>query len=218
MITLLIASVLVLTLIVVAFYSWQKPAREFNSDQLTTPTPRSLFDAPREPANMTNEKEKVTKQVSKLIDRATSGDYESLKDASLINKATYDEVLYSLSKDADSEKLSTLASYISRHQLSASTEFANAFINVWQAAPNRVNTSKMLHVAALSNSAETFSHAIELVMQHWREKKPSDISSLELQALLSGEFWILSSGTRSSGAGYLLKQSLIAARQELDRN
>ena len=201
MITLLIASALVIVLVVVAFYRLQRPQKEVDAIQLT-PAPRSLFDAPQHSANMKDDKERLIKERLKLIERAASGDYDSLQDASRIDRSTYDEVLDSLATQHGQGTLLTLASYISRHQLPASRTFANSFINFWRSAPTRVNTAKMLHVVALSDSAGIFAEGVELIMQYWREKKLPDISSLELQALFSGEFWILSSSTRSSGAGY----------------
>jgi hypothetical protein len=37
-----------------------------------------------------------------------------------------------------------------------------------------------------------------------------------LRSILEGEFWILSSPTRRSGAGFLLKRALAGARRELE--
>jgi hypothetical protein len=49
-----------------------------------------------------------------------------------------------------------------------------------------------------------------------REQKLADISPAELRALFDGEFWVLSSRTRSSGAGFVLKRTLKNARRELE--
>jgi hypothetical protein len=74
----------------------------------------------------------------------------------------------------------------------------------------------MLHVAALSDDAETYKTAVEVALKAWRDKRLTDVSPHELQALFSGEFWVLSSRTRSSGAGFVLKRTLASARNELD--
>jgi hypothetical protein len=74
----------------------------------------------------------------------------------------------------------------------------------------------MLHVAALSNDAAVYQSAVESALEFWRERRPSEISAPELRSILEGEFWILSSPTRSSGAGFLLKRTLRSARRELE--
>jgi hypothetical protein len=74
----------------------------------------------------------------------------------------------------------------------------------------------MVHVAALSDDAAVYQSAVEAALKFWRDRHPSEISTRELRTILEGEFWILSSPTRSSGSGFLLKQALAAARRELD--
>ncbi|HJZ80521.1 MAG TPA: hypothetical protein VKD91_09250, partial [Pyrinomonadaceae bacterium] len=56
----------------------------------------------------------------------------------------------------------------------------------------------------------------EQALQLWHEGKLSAVSALELKALFEGEFWILSSRSRSSGAGFVLKRTLDSARRELE--
>jgi hypothetical protein len=53
-------------------------------------------------------------------------------------------------------------------------------------------------------------------LQLWRAAKLGDISPVELRALFDGEFWVLSSRSRSSGAGFVLKRTLDGARRELE--
>jgi len=50
----------------------------------------------------------------------------------------------------------------------------------------------------------------------WRNDKLPDISAEELHSLINGEFWVLSSNTRSSGAGFVLKRTLATAKRELE--
>jgi len=73
-----------------------------------------------------------------------------------------------------------------------------------------------LHVAALSDDAKTYGRAIELVLMSWRDGSLSDISARDLQGLFSSQYWELSSHTRTSGAGFVLKQTLSNANRELE--
>ena len=67
----------------------------------------------------------------------------------------------------------------------------------------------MLHfAAALSDDAASTNAPSKMALHFWREGRLPDVSAMELQLYLTGEFWVLSSGTRSSGAGFVLKRTL----------
>jgi len=93
---------------------------------------------------------------------------------------------------------------------------AEKFIESWKSAPTRNSTAEMLHIAALSNDARTYTNAVEGAMQCWRDGNLTDVSVAELRSLIEGEFWIISSRERSSGAGFRLKQTLGNVRRELE--
>lgn len=88
-------------------------------------------------------------------------------------------------------------------------------IRDFQQLPNRNSTAKLLHVAALTDDAKNFGRAIELVLMSWRDDRLADLSAVELQELINSEYWVLSSHTRSSGAGFVLKRTLSSANSEL---
>lgn len=88
-------------------------------------------------------------------------------------------------------------------------------IREYQKSPNRNTTAKLLHVAALSDNARNYERAIELVLLSWRDGSLSDVSAEELQSLFNSEYWVLSSHTRTSGAGFVLKETLSSANREL---
>jgi len=97
----------------------------------------------------------------------------------------------------------------------ARKQLAEQFIELWQEAPDRVSTAKMLHLAALSDDAMTYHDAVETALRVWQNGGIPDLSAAELQTLFNSEFWLLSSGTRSSGAGFLLKRTLSQAKRVL---
>jgi hypothetical protein len=88
-------------------------------------------------------------------------------------------------------------------------------IREYQKTPNRNSTAKLLHAAALSDNAKNYERAIELVLLSWRDGSLSDLSAHDLQSLFNSEYWVLSSRTRTSGAGFVLKQTLSNANREL---
>ena len=93
---------------------------------------------------------------------------------------------------------------------------AIAAIRAFQESPNRKSTTELLHAAALSDNAKNYGRAIELVLLSWRDGSLSDVSAHELQSLFNSEYWVLSSHTRTSGAGFVLKQTLASANRELE--
>lgn len=95
-------------------------------------------------------------------------------------------------------------------------EHAIEAIRTWQESPNRSSTAKLLHVAALSDDAKTYGRAIELVLMSWRDGSLTDLSANELHSLFNSEYWVLSSRTRTSGAGFVLKRTLANANRELE--
>ena len=95
-------------------------------------------------------------------------------------------------------------------------EHAIEAIREYQKSPNRSSTTNLLHVAALSDDAKNYERAIKLVLMSWRDGSLADLSAKELQALFNSEYWVLSSSTRTSGAGFLLKETLSSANRELE--
>ena len=95
-------------------------------------------------------------------------------------------------------------------------EHAIEAIREYQRSPNRNSTAKLLHAAALSDDARNYGRAIELVLMSWRDGTLADLSAKELQSLFNSEYWVLSSRTRTSGAGFVLKETLSEANRELE--
>jgi len=221
MVTFLITSILLLGLFAISIYFWQKPSKSVGNAELPPPDqPRGLFD--HDGSDMTAQLSAVTETDSNkkeaLIDRASQGDKNVLQEAlQLREHELYIEVLSVLIDKAQSApRLHSLVSYVTQHELPVSERLAVSFIESSKQALNRASTAKMLHIAALSDNAETLKGAVEVAFRSWREGNLPDVSAIELQALFNGEFWVLSSRTRSSGAGFLLKRTLASARRELD--
>lgn len=169
MVTLLITSVLLLGLVAIAIYFWQKPANTSQTVELPPPPP----------------------QVHGLFS---------------------DVALNELRTATTSNQLSEKPGQVDREDFAQ----ALAAIRAFQESPNRNSTTKLLHVAALADNAKTYGRAIELVLMSWRDGSLSDISAKDLQALFNSEYWVLSSRTRTSGAGFVLKETLSNANRELE--
>jgi hypothetical protein len=88
-------------------------------------------------------------------------------------------------------------------------------IRTFQNSPNRNSTAKLLHTTALADDAKNYGRAIELVLLSWRDGSLPDLTAADLQSLINSEYWVLSSRTRTSGAGFVLKQTLSNANSEL---
>src|SRR5262245_7033385 len=168
MVPLLFTSVLVLGLLAIAIYFWQKPANTSQTNKFHLPPekPRGLFTDFRvnqlRPPTENQRSEKGTK----------------------VDAETFQEAIKA--------------------------------IKAFQESPNRNSTASLLHAAALSDNAKNYGRAIELVLLSWRDGSLSDLSARELQSLFNSEYWVLSSRSRTSGAGFVLKQTLSKANRELE--
>ena len=220
MVTLLITSVFVFGLIAIAIFFWQKAANTSQPIELPLPPqPAGLFSdfKPAELPSPTDDPKKA------VIESATKGDRSALAQAHALNDSgLYEEVLNLFISQIDSEpKLLSLVSHVTRNDLPVTKALAQRSIDYWKNSPNghstaKHSTAKMLHLAALSDDAETFRQAVELALNSWRNGKLPDTSAVELQSLINGEYWVLSSNTRSSGAGFVLKRTLATAKRELE--
>jgi len=224
MVIFLITSILLLGLLAISVYFWQKPSKRPSTAELPPPiNPRGLFDPGGSDTAIQLTTTLPTEVDSKrareaLLERAAQGDKSVLQEAhELPDRTIYSDVLDALVNKAEStSQLLSLVSKVRQHELPVNEALAASLIEFWQRSPDRSSTAKMLHIAALSDDAEVFKTAVNLALRFWREGKLADVSATELQALFQGEFWVLSSGTRSSGAGFVLKRILASARNELD--
>ena len=215
MVTLLITSVFVFGLLAIAIYFWQKAANTSQPIELPLPPqPAGLF-SDFKPAVLPNPTEDPKKAIT---ESATKGDKDALTQANALKDATlYEEVLNLFVAQVDSEpKLLSLVSHVKRNELPVTKALAQKAITYWKVSPDKDSTAKMLHLAALSDDAETYTQAVEIALNSWRNGKLHDVSAMELQALINGEFWVLSSNARSSGAGFVLKRTLATAKRELE--
>ena len=219
MVTLLLISVAVLILLV-AVYSRQTPstgsklAGTAETAQLPTAQPASLFPAELEPVP---EKD-PHQELEQLRTRAASGDL-SVLDAAQKNfdRKVYDEILSALIQRVESDAhLLSLLTHVTRHELPVSKALAQATINSWQSSPDRGSTPRTLHITALADDAQLYQSTIETALSFWKQGSLPNVSAAELRSLFDGEFWVLSSNTRSSGAGFILKRALAKARRELE--
>jgi hypothetical protein len=153
-----------------------------------------------------------------LLLRARTGDLDALTEAHKAgNKTLYNQVLDELVdwSIASAEQMQLLAAHIAGDfSLRANRNMAQSFIETWQSAPSRKLTSDMLHIAALSDDAETYEEAIEMALLFWRNNA-FRMTAEELRSLIESEYWVMTNDARSSGAGFMLKRKLAEARREL---
>lgn len=223
MVTLLFTSLLVLILLAIAIYFWQKTASPPKSEGLPAAPGRALFPegTPSGIALAAADAEtrvvaEAERQRQQLLERAHAGDKATSTEAQAAGADVYEEVLSVLTANANSPgALLSLASYISRNNLRINKSLAEKFIESHSPELGRGTVAEMLHIAALSDDAGIFVKGLQLALKAWRAGTLPDVSAQELQAILEGEFWILSPPTRSSGAGFILKRELASARREL---
>ena len=218
----LIISVFLIFVASLALLRTKRPRSDEGAEQLPPrPGARGLFADPDAPAggDARPEKPSSAELEKSLRERAGRGDFEALKEA----HATRDAALYRATLDAlversakSPEELLALAALLARDEnLRASPALAERLLELWRQSPTRPATAGLLRVAALSDDAETFGLAVSTVLQAWEGGRLADTSAEELRSLFEGEYWLLSSEAKRSGAGFLLKKRLADARRRL---
>lgn len=153
-----------------------------------------------------------------FLDRARRGDLKALGDArDTRDEALYCEVLNAIVDWAaeSQEKLEALVSHIKSNELRGNKRLAQRVVENWKAAPGRRSTIEMIHIAALSDDAETYAQAVDDVMDLWRRGYLARLSSDELVELFVSQFWVIAPESRRGGRGYALKRRLLGLRREL---
>src|SRR5882724_6442240 len=186
MVTFLITSILLLGLFAISIYFWQKPSKSVGTAELPPPDkPRGLFD--HDGSDLAAQLSTVIEtdtSVKKdaLIERASQGEKNVLEETyQLRDHELYIEVLSVLVDKAQSAlQLLSLVSYVTQHELPVSEKLAVSFIESSKQALNRASTAKMLHIAALSDNAETLKSAVDVALRSWREGNLPDVSAIEL--------------------------------------
>lgn len=222
MVTLFVTALAIFIVTGIGLYLWQKP-RPDTSEKVLPPPPnaRGLFSpAPVSVKQEEAEQLAITaaEKNEQLIARAQKGDLSALADARRNgNGDLYDRLLNEFVQRADSDpKLVALMSYVTQNNLPVNDQLAQAVVESWERSPDRAGTATALHLAALTDNAEVYRITVETAVRLWREQKLVNLSAAELRALFDGEFWMLSTRARSSGAGFVLKQTLASARRELE--
>ncbi len=226
MVTLLFTSIVILIFLVVAVYFWQRPSAQTKlegfDDRLPLPVPREhpgLFgDNSDGKTQLALDSNILDEQRELLLSRAAAGDNKAADEAHKnFDRRVYDEILRALVKQADSDaRLVSVLSHITRNELPVSKELAQAAIKSWENSPDRGSTSRTLHITALADNARLYQSTVESALKFWRAGLLLGVSAAELRALFDGEFWVLSTKTRNSGAGFILKRALAKARRELE--
>ncbi|HST53919.1 MAG TPA: hypothetical protein VLJ61_18075 [Pyrinomonadaceae bacterium] len=169
-------------------------------------------------ANEKEAEEKASEDLRKnLLARAAQSDFEVLKDANG-DAGLYQLVLNNLveSRAGNADELCSLADFIARNDgLRASAALAFGLLEDFERSPSRASLTRLLRVAALSDDAAVFERAMSSIMRSRKDGRLSGMRADELQTLFEGEYWLLSSEAKRSGAGFLLKQRLAHARREL---
>jgi hypothetical protein len=218
-----IITVALLVLLAAGFYTYSRKAARSNEPvdrQLPKPSFDGLFpasgvvSATGQPVADT-----VAYRRAKLIDRARSGDLETLSEASgTDDRELYQDVLETLIEAASNsrETLSALISHIAASSdLRGNKRLAEHVIEEWKDNADAASTGKMAHVAALSDDAATYEQAVDLIVSYWRAGRLPQLSAEQLIEIVESQYWILSHEARHGGEGFALKIKFVKLRREL---
>ena len=222
---LFIVTLVLLAAVAYRIFRKQQESSSYRAGRELYPSePRSLFDQTPDPAEAARlsaeDRARAAAELrSSLLTRAAVGDYTALADAARADDRTLYGAVLAESLDwanASEDNLHALAAFVaSDSELRGSRELADAYRKHWERAPDRAGAARLLHLAALSDDPDTFGEAITAAARALREGRLTNLTGEDLRALAESEFWVLSSESRTTGAGFVLKQRLASLRQEL---
>lgn len=123
----------------------------------------------------------------------------------------YDELLDILAENSTIEKFTD---FVSANNLPANVKVVEKCLANWCENISSGNLTKLLHISALTNSADNFLQTVEKIVTLWKEKRVK-VTSIELVTAVESHFWLLANEARTSGAGFLLKERLADVRREV---
>jgi hypothetical protein len=199
-----------------------------SQNQLHSPRIAALF-APtaRDLAKIEQEKHhrQHAEQREKLLTWATLVDFSALnnrpifQDENLFVKnwtKNWNEAVGILTERARSEEdVRRLASFCLDNEFNVNNTLFNAFQNIWAASPDTRTTTEMFRLAAKTDEADTFLDVLTQAEQLVKNGRLSEISATELYRLAESHYWLLSQQTRTSGAGFLIKEKMADLRRKL---
>ncbi len=214
----LFISVFLLAAVGIGLWFSAKPRRistaHSNNTFAETPPGRALFANEEAAAEfVAAEAERLAAEARELqLQRARSGD------VSVLVEVQQDAALYRAALDALTEQANDEAALqgltqtvLQQTDWMTSPRLAQAVIQRSQSFA----FNDVLHTAALSSDAACYQQAVEAVLTNWQAGKLPRLTAAQVSESIESEYWLLSSEARNSGAGFLLKQKLVAVRREL---
>lgn len=147
-----------------------------------------------------------------LLQRAHSGDVSVLAEVQTdaqLYRAALDELTEQAKDEAALQGLTQAV--LQQADGIATPQLAQAVM----ACAKAFTFNDVLRVAALSGDAASYQQAVEAVVRGWHDGHWPRLTAAQLSESIESEYWLLSSEARASGAGFLLKQKLVAVRREL---
>jgi len=203
-----------------AIYLWQRtPSSEDPERVLPAPHSAGLFGRTPTALPEAETQETLASERQDLVGLARAGDLTALDKAHSIGDAMlYSDVLTALTHRASErqEDPAALVSHVSKSDgLRANKHLARWLIEKWKAAPDRRSTTEMIHIAALSDDAETYTQAVDAALQFWRDGRLAQFSADQMAELFVSQYWVIAPEARRGGVAFALKRRLLGIRREL---
>jgi hypothetical protein len=220
MVTFLTGSFLVLIVLAIIVYLQRSRGNWGQQHTLSAAPPRfeGLFAERDAHLQKAAKAEELLSARSELLSQAGKGDIRSLHlAAELQERELYEQTMDALIGATESDQqLFKLVSNVARdEQLKVTPRLALRFFESWQNSPDRLTVAEILHVSALSDDASLYLKVCETAIDYWSQGRLPNIKADDLLTLIEGEYWILSAGTRGSGAGFVLKRGIGDFRRQL---
>lgn len=150
-----------------------------------------------------------------LVDFSNLDNRPVLEDKKLWAKSWQTAVEILTERAVSSDDVRRLASFCLDNEFDVNSNLVNAFQKIWASSPDARTTSEMFRLAAKADDAETFLEVLIQAEQFIQIGALSAFSTAEIYDLAESHRWLLSQSSRTSGAGFLIKEKTAEMRREL---
>ena len=182
---------------------------------LFAPTARDLarFEQEKHQRQFAEQREKLLTWAT-LVDFSALNNRPIFKDEKLFAKSWEDAVEILTGRTRSVQDVRLLTSFCLDNEINVNASLVNSFHKIWAESPDAKTTVEMFRLVANVNDAELFLDVLIEAEQFVKTQKLSEISAAELSELAESHYWLLSQQTRTSGAGFLVKQKMTDMRSE----
>jgi hypothetical protein len=150
-----------------------------------------------------------------LVDFSNLDNRPILEDKKLWAKSWQTAIEILTERAVSEDDVRRLTAFCLSNAFDVNNNLVIAFQKIWASAPDARTTAEMFRLAAHADDAETFLEVLIEAEHFVKTGALSEFSAPEICELAESHRWLLSQSSRTSGAGFLIKEKMAELRREI---